>query len=133
MHHSAKVLIVEDQFFIAVDSESALRAAGFECVGLATTAGEAYDLARSHHPDIVLMDINLAMHSDGLSAARQIYKDLGIRSIFASGHADQLLRQEAEDACPLGWLDKPYTNADLIREVQRSLEELRGDSSGTTH
>ena len=61
-----RVLIVEDQYFVAVDCELQLRSAGIECVGLATTAAEALDIAEREHPDFALMDIRLASVADGV-------------------------------------------------------------------
>jgi DNA-binding NarL/FixJ family response regulator len=131
MHHSAKVLIVEDQYFIAVDSEMTLQSAGFDCVGLATSADQAFDLARDCSPDIVLMDIRLASGTDGLAAARHIYRELGIRSIFASGHADSWLREEAQDANPLGWLDKPYTGTELVHAIEEGIAILHSSAAAS--
>ena len=88
MSEAPRVLIVEDQYFVAVDCELQLRSVGIECVGLATTAAEALDIAEREHPDFVLMDIRLASVADGVEAAIVIYERLGIRCIFASAHAD---------------------------------------------
>jgi two-component system, response regulator PdtaR len=88
MSETPRVLIVEDQYFVAVDCELQLRSAGIDCVGLATTAAEALDIAEREHPDFVLMDIRLASVADGVEAAIVIYERLGIRCIFASAHAD---------------------------------------------
>lgn len=131
MDHTAKILIVEDQFFVAIDSELTLQSAGFECVGLATDAAEAIELARQAHPDLILMDIRLASRSDGVQAATEIYRELGIRSIFASGHADSMTREEARDAHPLGWLDKPYSGPQLIEAVEHGLAELQAPDAAS--
>ena len=40
MSVAPRVLIVEDQYFVAVDCELQLRSVGIECVGLATTAAD---------------------------------------------------------------------------------------------
>jgi two-component system, response regulator PdtaR len=122
--HVPRVLVAEDQYFVAIDSEANLRSAGFECVGLATTAKDAVDLAEREHPDLVLMDIRLASRTDGVDAAIVIYERLGIRSIFCSGHADAKVRELAQRAQPLGWLDKPYTGPDLIEAVRQALTQL---------
>jgi DNA-binding NarL/FixJ family response regulator len=107
MSAAPRVLIVEDQYFVAIDCELQLRSVGIECVGLATTATEALDIAEREHPDFVLMDIRLASVADGVEAAIVIYERFGIRCIFASAHADAATRKLAERAHPLGWLDKP--------------------------
>ena len=124
MNRSARILIVEDQYFVAIDSEMHLRSAGFECVGLAATAQQAVQLACECKPDLVLMDIRLAGESDGVQAAIDIYRDCGIRSIFTSGHADGVVREQTCKAEPLGWLDKPYSNADLVRAVSEGLSQV---------
>lgn len=124
MTHSPRILIVEDQYFVAADCELQLQSAGFECVGLATTADEATELAQRDHPDLILMDIRLANHSDGVAAAIEIYQRLGIRCIFCSGHADAWTHDKAEQAHPLGWLDKPYSPANLLAAIQEGLRQL---------
>lgn len=60
-----RVLVVEDEFFVALDLESILLEAGKEVVGIAAEADEAVVLARRERPDLVLMDIRLAGGSDG--------------------------------------------------------------------
>jgi DNA-binding NarL/FixJ family response regulator len=124
MDHAAKILIVEDQYFVAIDDEMTLDSAGFDCVGLATNAEGALALAREKHPDLIIMDIRLVGRADGVKAATDIYRELGIRSIFASGHADAVVRQQAQDARPLGWLDKPYSSEQLLSAVKAALMRL---------
>jgi len=124
MSAAPRVLIVEDQYFVAVDCELQLRSVGIECVGLATTAAEALDIAEREHPDFALMDIRLASVADGVEAAIVLYERFGIRCIFASAHADAATRKLAERAHPLGWLDKPYTGGQLIATVRECLGAL---------
>lgn len=128
MSDSPRVLIVEDQYFVAVDCELQLRSAGIDCVGLATTAAEALDIAEREHPDFVLMDIRLASVADGVEAAIVLYERYGIRCIFASAHADAATRKLAERAHPLGWLDKPYTGGQLVATVRECLGSLNPSS-----
>jgi CheY-like chemotaxis protein len=128
MTQPPRVLIVEDQYFVAVDCELQLRSVGIECVGLVTTAADALELAQKEHPDLIVMDIRLASRVDGVQAAIVIYERLGIRCVFASAHADAKTREIAARACPLAWLDKPYTGEELIRTVQDSLKTLQATS-----
>lgn len=126
MGRPARILIVEDQYVLAVDCELQLRAAGFECVGLATSAVSALDLAELERPDIILMDVHLANRADGVQAAIVVYQRFGIRCIFASAHTDvdPALRGQAERAHPLGWLEKPYTGEALVKAVADGLVQL---------
>jgi CheY-like chemotaxis protein len=124
MSNVPRVLVVEDQYFVAIDCELNLRSGGYECVGLATTAKEAVELAGRMRPDLVLMDIRLASAADGVDAAIVIFERFGIRSIFASAHADARIRASAERAHPLGWLEKPYSSGALLEAVQEGLQKL---------
>jgi DNA-binding NarL/FixJ family response regulator len=127
MSSAPRILIVEDQYFVAVDCELNLRSAGFECVGLATTAAGALDLAERERPDLIVMDIHLASRVDGVEAAIVIYERLGIRCIFASAHADSVTHKEAERARPLAWVDKPYAGSQLVEAVKGAMKELQSD------
>lgn len=120
-----RVLVVEDDFLIAMQTEVALIAAGFEVVGPAATAEDAVALAHEANPTLAVMDIRLASSRDGIDAARQLYQDLAIRCIFATAHDDAHTRGRAEPYAPLGWLPKPYTMASLITVVAEALALLR--------
>jgi len=120
-----RVLVVEDDFLIAMQTEIALAAAGFEVVGPATTAEEAVTLAGEAQPALAVMDIRLASTRDGIDAARQLYQDFSIRCIFATAHDDAHTRGRAEPYAPLGWLPKPYTMASLVAVVAEAVAALR--------
>ena len=121
-----RVLVVEDDFLIAMQTEIALTAAGFEVIGPATTAEEAVAMAGEAQPTLAVMDIRLASTRDGIDAARQLYQDFAIRCIFATAHDDAHTRGRAEPYAPLGWLPKPYTMASLVAVVAEAVAELRG-------
>ena len=121
----ARVLVVEDDFLIAMQTETALREAGFLVVGPATTAEEAVALAADAHPRLAVMDIRLASKRDGIDAARELFQALDIRCIFATAHDDARTRERAEPYAPLGWLAKPYTMASLVASVSEALSQLK--------
>ena len=118
---AAGVLIVEDDFLIAMQTESALTDAGITVVGVASTAEEAVLLARQNKPVLAVMDIRLAGQRDGIEAAGDLFRELGVRCIFATAHDDQRTRSRAEPFAPLGWLAKPYTMASLIALVRQAI------------
>jgi DNA-binding NarL/FixJ family response regulator len=117
----AGVLIVEDDFLIGMQTETALTDAGIYVVGIASTAEEAVLLARQHKPVLAVMDIRLAGQRDGVEAAGELFRELGVRCIFATAHDDQRTRSRAEPFAPLGWLAKPYTMASLVALVRQSM------------
>lgn len=115
------VLIVEDDFLIGMQAESALTDSGLHVIGIASTAEEAVVLARQHRPLLAVMDIRLAGERDGVDAAGELFRELGIRCIFATAHDDQGTRSRAEPFSPLGWLTKPYTMVSLIALVRQAI------------
>lgn len=119
-----RILVVEDDFLIALQTEAALTEAGFQVVGTATTAEEAVALAKEERPFLALMDIRLASERDGIDAARQLFSELNIRCIFATAHDDPRTRERAEPYAPLGWLAKPYTTASLVALVIEARSKL---------
>jgi CheY-like chemotaxis protein len=104
-----KILIVEDEFFIALDVEEQATSLGHTVVGTAVTAEEAITMAGEKRPDVVLMDIRLAGATDGIAAALAIRSQHGIESIFVTGNTDPHTLMRAEAIKPLGVLEKPIT------------------------
>jgi DNA-binding response OmpR family regulator len=119
-----RILVVEDDFLVAMQMESALIEAGFEVAGIAATGEDAIELALTERPRLVVMDIRLAGDRDGIDTALQLFAQQGIRCIFATAHHDEQSRRRAAPAIPLGWLHKPYTMASLVGMVRSALEEL---------
>ena len=119
-----RILVVEDDFLIGLQTVAALADAGFNVIGTATTAEEAIAIAKAQRPSLAVMDIRLASERDGIDAARELFKELGIRCIFATAHDDPHTRRRAEPYEPLGWLAKPYTMASLVTVVVDALSQL---------
>ncbi|TGV63130.1 response regulator, partial [Mesorhizobium sp. M2D.F.Ca.ET.160.01.1.1] len=101
------ILIVEDDYLIALDIEAGLLAEGFSLAGLATSADQAISMAIATKPALALMDIRLLGKRDGVDTALELYRELGIRCIFTTAHGDRDVRLRAEAAKPLGWVQKP--------------------------
>lgn len=124
---SSTILLVEDDYLIAMQVEIALSEAGFELAGIASSAEEAIEMAVAHRPVLAIMDIRLAGQRDGIDAALELFRNHDIRCIFATAHSDPDTSKRAEPAQPLGWLQKPYTMTSLVEEVHRALDELSRD------
>lgn len=113
-----RILVVEDDFIVADELDFWLRQAGFDVIGPAATADDAIRLAAEAKPELVVMDIRLAGQRDGIEAAIHIYRQLGIRSLFATAHADRRTRERGMAANPLGWMPKPYSPASLVETIK---------------
>jgi CheY-like chemotaxis protein len=113
-----RVLIVEDEAFIALDLASMIEDLGGEAIASVTTADEAIAYAISAKPDVILMDIRLT-RGDGIEAARSIRAQADIPLVFVTGNTDpETIRRfrEFHDA-PL--VRKPIGVADLQDAILR--------------
>jgi DNA-binding NarL/FixJ family response regulator len=119
-----RVLIVEDDYLVAMEAEVAVVEAGFEAAGIANSAEEAVKLAKSERPTLVVMDIRLIGKRDGIDAALEIFRETGVRCIFATAHHTLATRNRAAPTVPLGWLPKPYSMEDLIEMIKLAIAEL---------
>lgn len=117
-----RILVVEDEFLVATSAARALQEAGFEIAGITGSGEEAIRIAARERPALALMDIRLSGVIDGIDAAYAIYRDHGIRSIFATAHYDKKVQARASRAAPLGWLPKPFEMATLVLKVRSALQ-----------
>src|SRR5215210_1386989 len=120
------ILLVEDDFLVGMEVETGLEEAGYDVAEIAATAEEAVELARARRPALAIMDIRLAGDRDGIDAALEIFRTLGIRSLFASAHGDAQVRARAEAAQPLGWVAKPYRVETLLKAIEDALGRTAG-------
>ena len=117
------ILVVDDHEVVRQGLSAMLdRRPGFQVVAEAGTVAEALDAARRFRPDLVVMDVRLSGERDGIDLAIELHRDHAIRCLFATAHVDAQARRRAEAARPLGWLQKPYTMASLVRMVRRALD-----------
>ena len=122
------VLIVEDNEKNRKLMRDLMRVHGYQYLeaedGLA-----GVEAAREHHPDLILMDIQLP-GLDGYSATRQLKADESTRAIpivvvtsFAMQGEEERARQAGCDA----YLSKPIDIHQLIATVQRFLPQDKSE------
>jgi YesN/AraC family two-component response regulator len=96
-----------------------------EVVAIAANGLQAVQLAEEHHPDIVLLDINMP-EMDGLSAFRKIvqtYPDIGC--IIISAEKDTTTLRTAMSIGVQEYLIKPFTVEELEVAVARVQERVK--------
>ena len=123
-----RILIVEDDYLVALQFENALTEAGYDVVDIASTAEEAVQLVPDRKPELILMDVRLAGPRDGIQAAAEILDRFGIRSIFISAFSDPPTRARADRANPIAWLAKPVADRKLVATVSTALRDIPGGS-----
>jgi two-component system, response regulator PdtaR len=112
-----RILIVEDEVFVAMDAEAILTSAGYDVVATAASADDAVSKAGRLLPDLVLMDVRLLGPRDGIDAALEITHKLKLPIIFVTANVDPVTHTRAMQAKPLTILSKPFTSASLLQAV----------------
>ncbi len=117
-----RLLVVEDEPFIALDLETLAAAAGHEVIGVADTLSEAVDLAHRGTPEAALVDLNLRDGMTGAEISRQL-SEHGVAVGFITGNIEMI---PADFAGALAVVEKPFT-PDGVQEL---LELLKSSLSG---
>ncbi|MGO7535466.1 response regulator [Rhizobium leguminosarum] len=81
-----RVLIVEDEFLIALDLEATVEGMGMQVAGLANDCEQALRLAPL--ADIALVDVNLADGPTGPEIGRRLAQEHGIAVVFMTGNPE---------------------------------------------
>jgi CheY-like chemotaxis protein len=115
----ARILIVEDEPFIALDIEAIVTDLGHEVVAMAATRASAVAAAIEHRPDLVLTDIQLADGSSGIDAACDILASLSAPVIFITAFPDRLLTGARPE--PTFLITKPFEVATVQAAVSQAL------------
>ena len=120
---AARVLIVEDELFVAWHLETLAREFGLEVVGLVPDGESAIEQATDAVPDLLLMDINLGGRIDGIETARRICARQDVAVIFITAFADAgtlgRIRQAIPDAIVL---PKPISADRLRNAIDKALD-----------
>ncbi|MDB5652264.1 MAG: hypothetical protein JWL62_3784 [Hyphomicrobiales bacterium] len=114
-----RVLIVEDELFVALDIEQTLEDLGAESLGIARDAEEAIQLAFEMKPEVILMDVNLGAGRTGTEAAQAILARLPCRVVFVTAYRDvsnlERMRQVSREPILTKPVDREQLRAVLSR------------------
>ncbi len=111
------MLVVEDEFLIADHIAYTLECAGHVIVGTAASADEALQALSDADADLAVLDIKLKGDMDGVELAH-LLRDRGVPHIFISGSGDPGTRARADQTGALAFLQKPFSESELIAVVE---------------
>lgn len=104
-----RILVVEDEFFIADDLSKELVNAGAEVIGPASSEADALRLLEDAKPDAAVLDINL---DGGISfAVADVLADRNVPFIFATGYDPAII--PARHAGRRCW-QKPFEIEEIV-------------------
>ena len=109
-----RVLVVEDDYYLATDAARALRGAGAEVMGPCATEEDARAELEDQRPDAVVVDINLGPGPSFKLA--EALKDRGIPFVFTTGYDAEVIPAEFEG---VERLEKPLQLRQIVGAVAR--------------
>jgi CheY-like chemotaxis protein len=106
------VLLLEDNYIIALDTEDMLLGLGITAVRTANSLGQALEEIAAQVPDFAFLDVNVG--DDKSFEVAERLREKGIPFAFATGYRDGIAFPAAFTQVPI--VTKPY-NPDGLREA----------------
>jgi CheY-like chemotaxis protein len=117
------ILVADDDPDILSIVSMSLETQGYT-VYKATNGREAVDLAKQHHPDLVLMDMMMPIVS-GYEAVTELKADAATREITIVGLSAKAMATDMERATDVGidgYITKPFRIAQVLTVVESYLQ-----------
>lgn len=120
---AVKVLIVEDEFLVAVNLQSVIEDLGYSTVGIAADAPSALSLA-DEQPDVALVDLNLRDGPTGAEIGVALSR-LGVSVLYVTANPRML---GAGVPGTLGVMSKPCDNGAMRDVLAYAVGRRMGES-----
>lgn len=116
---SKKVLIVEDEIFVALEIEEIVKDAGFVPRAIAADRAAAIDAATGC--DIALVDLNLRDGPTGPAIGMELASRFGMRVIYVTANPAQIGKASV---AALGVVTKPFRAQSIIGALRLAAAEI---------
>jgi AmiR/NasT family two-component response regulator len=122
MAERIRVIIADDESIIRMDLREMLTNLGYLVVGEVGDGRSAVNLARELRPDLVVMDIKFEGEEfDGIDAARLLTEEKIAPVLLLTAYSQRDLVVRAREAGVVGYLVKPFREADLVPAIEVAL------------
>jgi CheY-like chemotaxis protein len=123
-----KILIIDDDIDLVEAMRLTLETAGFEVID-AQDGSKGLEMARSQHPDLILLDVMMGTQDEGFHVAYQMRQDDALKNIpiimlTAVGQETGFTfnKEKDEDFLPVDeFLEKPVDPQKLIETIKVNL------------
>lgn len=115
-----KILLVEDEFFLAKTIQTRLEFHGYE-VFIKENGAEALEFLKTNKVDLVLMDVMMPV-MDGWEATKRIKSDDKLKSIpvvFLTARARHEDHLKASEVGGQDYIAKPFESQDLLNVISK--------------
>jgi DNA-binding NarL/FixJ family response regulator len=116
-----KVIVIDDSEVSLTLTANALKSAGIEVVTLSSPLGGAAAIAQ-HHPDVVLLDIDMpALSGEKVATILKRQRSFsGVRVLLYSDRPEEALDQAAKRCGADGFIRKTNQTEVLINHIKRA-------------
>src|SRR5512147_1776478 len=118
-----KILIVEDEISLQETLAYRLRREGYD-VQAVGDGNAALDMARSTHPDLILLDIMLP-GIDGFEVCRILRQEMTTPVLMLTARDDEIDRVVGLEVGADDYLTKPFSMRELLARVKALLRRVR--------
>ena len=122
---SRKVLVVDDEIHIVHVVAIKLRSNGFEVV-TASNGAEAFELACSEKPDIIVTDLQMPL-MNGLELVSKLRENDQLKSIpviMLTGRSFSIEKEKKEQLQISECLGKPFSPRELLKKIEDILNTV---------
>ncbi len=116
-----KILLIEDEFHLATELSKTLESEGYEVVCVVDTGQDAYNYYEKSIVDLVLCDINIQGHWDGIETVEQLLAIQEVPIIYLTAITDNETIQRANKTSPAAFITKPYHVTDLRLAIELAI------------
>ncbi len=114
-----RIIIADDESLIRLDLREMLTHLGYDVIAEAGDGRTAVDLARKLRPDLMIMDIKMP-EVDGIAAAEELTRERIAPIVLLTAYSDQALVERARDSGVVGYVVKPFREAELMPVIELS-------------
>ncbi len=119
-----RVIIADDESIVRMDLKEMLTNLNYLVVGEVGDGRSAVNLARELKPDVVLMDIKMP-DMDGIEAAKVLTEEQIAPVVLLTAYSQKDLVERAKEAGVVGYLVKPFREADLLPAIEVALSRFK--------
>jgi len=123
------ILVVESPSAAAQEVEAALVGHGYRVVARVTSAAAAIDAAGRERPDLAVVDVRLAVATDGIELAGELRRRHAVPVVFLSAESDRRTVDRLKPTMPFGFVRRPIDAADLRVAVDLALHRAAAESA----
>jgi DNA-binding response OmpR family regulator len=122
------ILLADDDELIVDVLLHRLQTEGFEVL-VALDGESALNLARSHHPDLVLLDVMMP-RLQGFEVCREIRRESTVPILMLTARGDEMDRVVGLDMGADDYIVKPFSFRELLARIRANLRRVELSSGG---